>query len=258
MHTLWNGSLGLYLDEINTMCTNSVVCGMFGGSTKSGATFNEDGFFILETEKWRFVTLFDAHATFDSVTVLTNALSQNEERLRDICNQNIDEAIEPLQAFILTVLKETSTDGVRGETAVLFCFEKAGFLWWLSVGDNSLYLLHKEFNELGQYRLNQRVFYQWFGEQNAMKLSPACYASGTIQLRMGQSTIVMLTDGVLEVSGRPYENSAYLASKFAEGSLEEGIIHVLEEVQSLDGRDSATIIAFHTSCPRDGLRPTRL
>lgn len=40
--------------------------------------------------------------------------------------------------------------GGRGETACLVCYQHGGYLMWLSVGDNQLYLLHPELQRLGQ------------------------------------------------------------------------------------------------------------
>lgn len=258
MKNIWNADFGMFLDEVNVCTFEKIVCGHFGGATKSGATFNEDGYFIIQKNDWRFVVLFDAHASYDSVTLLTDTLRQSSETIENICDLKVEKAVEALQNHILGCLKETPTNEVRGEAAVLFCFEKQGYLWWLSVGDNSLYALHEAFNELGQYRLNQRVFYQWFGQQNAMTLPVPCYSVGTIQLREGLTTVVLLTDGVLEIKGRPFENNAYLAAQFEAENLTGSVKKVLETVQALDGRDSATIIAFNAIQTEAGLRPTRL
>lgn len=133
---------------------------------------------------------------------------------------------------------------IRGETAALFCLQKEEYLWWLSIGDNSLYIFHKEFNELGQYRLNQRIFYQWVGEKNSLDLKVPCYTTGTIQLRQGHSRILLLTDGVLEIEGRPFENNERLAFEFNTKGKENAVKSILKEVETRKGRDSATMLTW--------------
>ncbi|WDV45109.1 hypothetical protein PV797_16520 [Clostridiaceae bacterium M8S5] len=59
---------------------------------------------------------------------------------------------------------------VTGEATCLICVQKEQFVWWFSIGDNLIYLLHSELAELGQYSLNQRQFYQWVGKVNTFGL----------------------------------------------------------------------------------------
>lgn len=261
--SIWNGSQNCYIDKKNITQNGSFYIGNFGGCSSSGAFTNEDGLMYMESpNNWRFAVIMDAHATYESIILMSELLIENTKAIWDICNEDLSVAIPELNNFITSIIigKEAydKSKSVKGETAVLFCFEKDGYLWWLSVGDNSLYVFHKEYNELGQYRLNQRVFYQWYGEKNSLALEVPCYSSGTIQLRKGKSTIVMLTDGVLEIKNRLYEDSSVLSEVFENNHMSAAIDNILTEVETQKGRDSATVIAWTTCSTKEVLRPTKL
>lgn len=260
---IWNGSINSYIDQVNIQPIGTSVIGQYGGSTKSGAFANEDGTLYLESDnKWRFAVMMDAHATNESVLLLTSLIESKIKEIISICNNSIELAVPKLQECIITLITANSAmdkaQSIIGETAALFCFEKDGYLWWLSIGDNSLYVLQKEFYELGQYRLNQRVFYQWYGQKNSLALKVPCYATGTLHLRKGEATVILLTDGVLEVDGLPYENDAFLANEFKSTSINLAIENILNNVRNHNGRDSATILAWKTLSTNDVLRPTRI
>jgi serine/threonine protein phosphatase PrpC len=260
---VWNGNIATYIDKINIFKTAGVVHGCFGGSSESDACHNEDGYWtIVEKDNFVISVIFDAHATNESVIYITNALKKKQEALLDAAKLGLKESFKVVSHIIHDMLFDVdfldTAKNVIGETAFLICYQRAEFLWWLSVGDNALYVFHDEFNELGQYQVNQRIFYQWIGQKNALSLDVPCYSQGTLQLREGKSTIVMLTDGILEIEGRPYEDCRLLKTVFEENELEEATRIVLEKVQNLKGRDNATIISWRVNSTHEVLRPTRL
>lgn len=257
---VWNGSIDASIDKVQSMSLEHVALGIFGGE---GNDKNEDGMIVMVGEDGSvFSVLFDAHATNSSVLYLTHEIIMKKDLIFKYLNCDTSQAIGQIEDLMENWLKSEPTlsalNALTGETAFLVCLQKGGYLWWLSVGDNSLYALHKEFSELGQYRLNQRVFYQWLGEKNAMDLAVPCYSKGTIQLRQGKTILVMLTDGVLEIDGRPFEENEKLNQYFLDFSLEEAIQNILNEVKLLKGSDNASVIAWAYDNPMDGLRPTRL
>ncbi len=257
---VWNGSIDASIDKVQSMTLEHVALGIFGGE---GTVKNEDGLIVMVGEDGSvFSVLFDAHATNTSVLYLTHEIIVKKELIFEYLKCDIAECIGQIEKLLECWLKSEATlrelNALKGETAFLVCLQKGAYLWWLSVGDNSLYALHKEFSELGQYRLNQRVFYQWLGEKNAMDLTVSCYSKGTIQLRKGKTILVMLTDGVLEIDGRPFEDNEKLNQYFQGSSLEDAIDNILNEVKFLKGKDNASVIAWAYDNPIDGLRPTRL
>lgn len=260
---VWNGSIDASIDKVKSMALDHVGVGIFGGASSEGTLKNEDGLIVMTGDDGSvFSVLFDAHATNASVLYLTHEILLKKDLIFKYLNYNTALAIGEIEKFFESWLKSETTlrelKALQGETAFLICLQKGAYLWWLSVGDNSLYALHKEFSELGQYRLNQRVFYQWLGEKNSMDLTVQCYSKGTIQLRQGKTIFVMLTDGVLEIEGRPFEDNETLNRYFQDLNIEDAIEKILSEVEILKGRDNASMIAWAYDNPYDGLRPTRL
>lgn len=257
-YKLWHGNDNKYIDEIHIEAFYDMTIGLYGGYN---AVKNEDGYLVMAMEDGsKFSVLFDAHTTNESVVYVIETLEKKLNDIHKICCLPINQCFERLQSYLLDILtSDEMTHELQkrqGETAVLFCFQKDQFIWWLSIGDNSLYVFHKEFNELGQYRLNQRTFYQWIGKQNALNLQVPCYTSGTLQLREGDNRILMLTDGVLEIEERPFENDKTLETAFR-GSLYEGTKTVLEEVRTRKGKDNATMMTWTVRCDHQPLRPSR-
>ena len=75
----------------------------------------------------------------------------------------------------------------------MVCVRKDRYLWWMSIGDCVLYLLHPKLAALGQFALNQRGFYEWVGHVNTFDLAAPCYTTGTRYLPPGPNTILLLT-----------------------------------------------------------------
>ena len=138
---------------------------------------------------------------------------------------------------------------VQGETAVLMCVQKGTFLWWLSVGDNLIYLLHPQLANMGQYALNQRHFYEWIGQVNSLALPIPAYSRGVSELRKGMNTIVLFTDGVLEFEDSPSMDNhvlyqAFHAVQAEDTNQKQALLEVLEKVHKGLGWDSATVMSF--------------
>lgn len=63
-------------------------------------------------------------------------------------------------------------------------------------------------------------------------------------IRQGHSRILLLTDGVLEIEGRPFENNKRLAFEFNTKGKEDAVRSVLKGVETRKGRDSATMLTW--------------
>jgi len=259
----WYGNKEKYIDTVNIKEFHNITMGCFGGSSERGAYKNEDGYIVAKpTDNSAFVVLLDAHTTDSSAKYFINKLADKIDEIIKICRKSTEDAFPELQNFITNFIKseelKNECEGLIGETALLICFQKEEFLWWLSIGDNSVYVFHREFNELGQYKVNQRIFYQWIGQKNSIGLKVPCYTSGTLELRAGVNKILLLTDGVLEIDGRPYEDNNKLKHVFRESSLDKSTGIVLEEVQRRKGADNATMLSWMTNCKHQPLTPTRI
>jgi hypothetical protein len=252
----WLGGEAMHLDEVSVDTCGQVVIGCYGGSTTAGAEKNEDGALVwcAADGSWEFALLLDSHDTAESAALVIEAVEGEAAGL-------VTELIGPVRAAFAGVhqrlLSLFGSDEfldrcrhVRGETACLFCVRKERFLWWLSVGDCALYLLHPDLARRGQYALNQRSFFEWIGQANSLALTAPCYASGVRELREGASTICMATDGLLECGSRPFAEPPIVYAQFhrdpaADPSWETSRVReALQKVSDQGGRDSATVITW--------------
>src|SRR5262249_46423500 len=150
--------------------------------------------------------------TSQSAAFLVQWCEQVQPELEQICQRPPAQAIATLSHFLLHTFSGHSfrqrARMVQGETACLIVFRTAQWLYWFSVGDCVVYLLHPDFMRLGQYALNQRQFYEWIGQVNTFDQELPCFSSGVRALRNGEHTVVMVTDGVLECGERVFEDPA--------------------------------------------------
>jgi len=253
----WTGHQEPNLDIPQIYQCGRVSLGCYGGNSKADAKKNEDAAFILTDKNldWTFAALFDAHNSSESALLMLDFFEKHSDTIIAHLAKPISKAFIELEKFIVSQLLsdaflEASAE-VQGETAMLLCVQKGNFVWWLSVGDNLIYLLHPELANLGQYVLNQRHFYQWIGQVNSLALPVPTYSRGVSELRKGINTIVLLTDGVLEFENSPYTESellyelCYPSETFDIAKQETILKTLLQHVHDDMGRDSATVISFN-------------
>ncbi len=237
--------------------------GVFGGSTKAGAVHNEDGALVLASpgSGCSFAAVLDGHAGTDSTEAVIRLLDSERETVAELLELPVRDAFKRVQAHLITKL--TADKFVRacqqmtGETAVLFCAQKGDFLWWMSIRDNLLYVLHPEFARLGQYAINSRQFFQWVGRANSLVLDAPALTSGALELRGGLNRILLVMDGLLEFDDRDLESGANMMNA-VEASVRDtgGVRQLLERVKSADGVDSATAIYWEADIQRTPLYPS--
>jgi hypothetical protein len=255
MHSVaWLGENAAHLDRPHITTCGPITLGCYGGTTRAGATKNEDGAWLLcdPDGSWELVVLLDAHTTSQSAALIVQWCQHLRPELEQICQGPPARAISELSHYLTHTFSSHSfrqaASLVRGETACLIVFRTAQWLFWLSVGDCLVYLLHPDLMRLGQYALNQRQFYEWIGQVNTFDLAVPCFTTGVRELRGGLHTIVMLTDGILECGTRPFEDPTilahYLMPNASETDVESRVRAILEQVMAEEGQDSATLIAW--------------
>ncbi|MEK5023577.1 protein phosphatase 2C domain-containing protein [Paenibacillus sp. FSL M7-1046] len=247
----WVGSHAMYLDDPAAMNFGNMAIGCYGGNTAAGADKNEDGLFVLldPDGSWEFVMLLDAHKTAESAELLVSTVDSAASEITGHLSQPISQALDALQEYLLSLFTSEAFINrcreVTGETACLLCARKENYIWWLSVGDNSLYLLHPDLAARGQFLLNQRNYYEWIGYANTFAQPVPCYSTGVRELREGHQVLVMTTDGLLEYGAQSYANPQKLFDAFYSAKdMKECIGAALMEVHQEKGRDSATVIAW--------------
>jgi serine/threonine protein phosphatase PrpC len=222
----------------------------------AGAEKNEDAALVwcADDASWTIAMLLDAHTSGESASVVMQAIAEMESEIIAALAGPVPSAFPTIQRAITRCFSSESLKAkcrqLRGETACLICAQKGRFLWWFSIGDCLVYVLHPELANLRQYSLNQRNFFEWIGKVNTFELPVPCYSSGVRELRQGPNRIVMVTDGLLECAERPFENGSYFCDFFAPNDFDQSVRvqdpvqNALSWVHRSMGRDSATIISW--------------
>jgi serine/threonine protein phosphatase PrpC len=256
----WIGSEAALLDTPTVARCARVVIGRYGGNTSAGAATNEDGALVwcAQDGSWEFATLLDAHFSAQSAALIVEALEDARDGITTLLAKPPAAAFTAVQQLLLALFSSSEFRArcrqVDGEASCLIFARRGAFLWWLAVGDCLGYLLHEDLARLGQYAVNQRVFYEWIGQHNTFDLPVPCYTVGTLQLRRSWSTLLMATDGLFEWGSRVYENPGELYRLFAgeDGDvarLEQAAQTALQRVHAERARDSATLLVWRVQSP---------
>ncbi|MGG7164071.1 PP2C family serine/threonine-protein phosphatase [Clostridium ihumii] len=260
----WLGSDDMSLNKDTIKNCGEIVIGYYGGNTESGADKNEDAAVLLcdKDSKWKFAMLLDAHGTSESAKLVVENIKKEQCSIEKILNLPIKNAFIQLHKLFFDMFNnedfKEKCKNVNGETACLIVAQKEEYLWWMSIGDNRVYLLHPELMELNQFALNERQFYEWIGKVNTFDCDVPCYTTGTRLLREGKNYIYLITDGVLECGNRKFEDDRELCNMLVDnGDISGNISKVLNEVHKLKGRDSATMIGWSYFNNKKAPRPTR-
>lgn len=248
----WVGSDEAFLDQPALAECGSVIIGRYGGRSDAGADKNEDGTLVWcdVTGAWEFVTLLDAHYSAESAELILATLEAERSRLLAALALPVETAFRALHETLLAIFLDAAfrarCRAVEGEASCLIVARKGVYFWWFSVGDCLAYLLHPETARLGQYLLNQRVFFQWIGQRNTFDEPVPCYATGVQRLFHGDALIALATDGVFESIPVFYEQPGDLLYLLdGDGQpLAQGVSRILTAVHDVYGRDSATLIAW--------------
>ncbi len=252
----WVGSEEPLLDTPSvTRCGGRVVIGRYGGNTGAGATKNEDGALVWRAAggAWEFAALLDAHFSAQSAALVVEALGYAHDGIVTLLANPPAAAFAALQQLLLALFTSAEFRArcrqVEGEASCLIFVRRGPFLWWLAVGDCVGYLLHEDLARLGQFAVNQRVFFEWIGQHNTFDLPAPCYTVGTLQLRPGWNTLLMATDGLFEWGSRVYEHPGELYRLFAgrgadPAPLEQAAETALRRVHAEQARDSATLLVW--------------
>ena len=258
----WVGHEAMLLDTVDVATCGRMVIGRYGGRTSAGADKNEDAALVwcAPDGSWELALLVDAHYSAESAALLVETVASQAVDLHAILARPVSELPDALRSYFVALFGSPRVRAQcrqeSGEASCLICVRRGPFLWWFSVGDCLLYLLHPELARFGQYTLNQRNFFEWIGQRNTFDLAIPCYSTGTRALLPGTSQIVLSTDGLFECGqpGTPtFADPAqvyrhFLADRAA--SMEARVRAALQRVHTLRGADSATVIAWSYDHPR--------
>ncbi|WP_409289108.1 protein phosphatase 2C domain-containing protein [Peribacillus sp. SCS-37] len=253
----WSGSSRHFLDEPSAQAYEGMIIGRYGGCSDAGGRKNEDGALAWKDpdQDWEFAAILDGHNSSRSVELVLSAVTSGRERILKALSQPLKTSFSALESVILSIFQDPgfleSCKGVQGETSCLLTARKGKYIWWLSIGDNTLYLFHDELAAFGQFQLTSRSFYEWVGFVNTFELEVPCYSTGRKELRKGKNHILLTTDGLLECPGNPFPDPPSIRSAFTLGEIEKGVQDLLQTVHHHRGTDSATVISWVVEITQD-------
>lgn len=244
----WSGSSEPCLNLPLVERIGNVRVGRYGGRAEAGADRNEDGLLLMRDRDsaWELAVIADAHDSGESADLVLNAIAGIREELRAIMRsggagtifRNLETRFHGLfrdEAFL------SRCRSVRGECSCLIVCRIGRYVWWHSVGDCMLFVLHPDLEALGQTLQNQRNYYEWIGRENTFDDEAPCYATGTRRLRPGRSLVVLATDGFVDPKVDPaVEPKAWLA----QASLDAAVERLMQHLHEARTRDSTTLLAW--------------
>lgn len=254
----WIGSDNSFLDHPMVDELNHITIGRYGGHTAANANKNEDGLLIWACphHSWEFVVLLDAHSSSESANLIINALDSNKETILSYLEGFSEVVFNKMEEILLGIFKSEdfiqACRRVNGESSCLICIRKENYLWWLSVGDCMLFLIHPDLQSMGQILLNQRNFYEWIGRTNTFELAVPCYSKGCRELRPGNNIIALATDGYLH---NDIEMNSILEIN-NEGNLSISVESFLNKLHREQTFDSTTVITWSVENYNEAAKPS--
>ena len=258
---VWDGGTDPARDAPVVDAAGPVIIGRFGGSAAHGARKNEDAALAWAGAGWVFAAILDAHGGISSATAMLALLGAHRPAIEGLLQGEDPTALVRLRALLVEMITGAAATapmaGVRGETACLIACAKGSDLLWLSIGDNMLYVSHPELAALGQHSLTVRNFYEWIGEQSSVRGPVPAFSTGIRALRQGRSIIALMTDGLLEMGDRRYEQAAAVhRALVSRPQLRDAVATLLAEAVREGAADSCTILAWTIDNPRPALMPS--
>ena len=256
----WVGSMYPYLDEPTCTQVGNVSVGRFGGNSSAGQNKNEDGCLVWTGADWEFAIILDAHKTASSAALILEEVERNQSKLTNLLVLETTKAMSVIPSKVLAIFQNEAFKQkcrkVEGEAACLIVVRKDKYLWWFSVGDCLLFLIHPELEALGESVQNHRSFYEWVGEVNTFDTIVPCYSSGAKELRKGVNLIFLTTDGLLECPNTNFHLPSQVATRMKGKTVKDDVQQLLEEIQDKGVRDSTTIVAWKSNIIEDGVMPS--
>jgi serine/threonine protein phosphatase PrpC len=258
----WVGSHKSYVDEAHVQSLNGdIAIGLFGGSSSSGQFKNEDGCLVWNSPgEWEFALILDGHDSAESVELVVQTFENKKDLVYETIHKQTRESFIGLHDLIIETFVSESFRGaaekVQGETACLFVLRKENYLWWFSVGDCIVHLFHPEFAALGEFQQNQRSFYEWVGSNSTFNKAVPSYSTGTKELRTGENHIFLTTDGLTECPNTHFDEPKAILDEFGNGSLEDGVHNLIQEIKRNQVKDSTTIVTWKVTNQQDATKPS--
>lgn len=255
---IWIGTNKPYLDTPVVDRLNGITIGRYGGNTNANANKNEDGLLIwIEPQRtWEFMMLLDAHCSSESAELILNTIQAHKQSILPILELPVGFLFHTMEEQLLQIFKSErfvmDCRTIEGESSCIICVRKENYLWWFSVGDCMLSLLHPDLMDMGQTLLNQRSFFEWIGKVNTFELEVPCYSTGCRELRTGDNVMIMATDGYIHGE----RELGSIVDIYDEGDIHRNVGVFLDKLHQEHTVDSTTIIAWRVENHRSASMPS--
>lgn len=257
----WVGIQKNFVDDPDILKLHHLIIGRYGGNSNAGQFKNEDGciVWIDPIKDWEFVILLDAHNTAESAELILPLFKSNKNQFDALLSPSLTrDTFVLIEQKVLELFQAeeflSACRKVTGETACLLVIRKGKYVWWFSVGDCVLYVLHPELAALGQYQVNQRQFYEWIGQVNTFDQEIPCYTAGVKELRKGENQLFITTDGLLECPNEPYADPQNIYGALVQSEPESGIQTMFAKLIENNVKDSTTIVSWKVTIAEEATK----
>ncbi|WP_218124010.1 protein phosphatase 2C domain-containing protein [Shouchella lonarensis] len=256
----WTGKQEPFLSQPTVLSIENTTLGMYGGNVNAGAHKNEDALLLLTGSDWTFGVIIDAHHSSESAACIISELDRHHKNIEEILSRTVSSAITRIDLYMKEMLLSDAFKrkcaSVKGEASCLICVQKGQSLWWLSIGDCSLYVFNEELASFHQYRMNQRQFFEFVGENSSLALDVPCYTTGVRELRNGKNVVLLATDGLYHQEDSLFLDDETLSSWITrDGDMKSHFSHILNKIHVENGIDSATLIGWAYENNEQGVYP---
>ncbi|WP_366248770.1 hypothetical protein [Terribacillus aidingensis] len=245
----WNGEMKSYLDQVDLSGYQHVWIGRFGGSIAHGAYKNENACLILTGSDWELAVVMRAQHTVESAAFIADSLILRQRKITETLDEDVSSAIKKIDSFLMSMFNSvrfrSTAAKVNGNASCLIAVRKAGYLYWLSIGENSLYHLVPSPNHYNSVQLNQQNSAGKIGADNTFDQVVPIFNMGSVPLSSGSNHILLSTIGLQCFPVSPYKSASRLQSAFNKSeSMPHFMRTMLANAQAAGAAESITLIGW--------------
>ncbi|MFP7494643.1 hypothetical protein SFC66_12710 [Terribacillus saccharophilus] len=245
----WNGEIKSYLDQVDLNRYQHVWIGRFGGSIAHGAFKNENGCLIFTGSDWELAVIMGAEHTVESATFIADSLILRQRKIMETLDEDVSSAMKKIDSFLMSMFNSvrfrSTAAKVTGNSSCLISVRKAGYLYWLSIGENALFHLSSSLNRSNSIQLNQQSSFSRIGADNTFDQEVPAYNMGIVPLTKGSNHILLSTIGLQSFPVSPYKSASRLQRTFKQShSMPYFIQTLLRNAQAAGAAESITLIGW--------------
>lgn len=245
----WNGEMKSYLDQVDLHRYQHIWIGRFGGSIAHGAYKNEDACLIFTGSDWELAAIMGAEHTVESAAFIADSLILRQRKIIETLEEDVSSAIKKIDSFLMSMFNSvrfrSTAAKVNGNSSCLIAVRKAGYLYWLSIGENALFHLSSISDHSSSIQLNQQNRSSRIGADNTFDQEVPAYNMGIIPLADGSNHILLSTIGLQCFPVSPYKNAFRLQRAFNKSESAPHFLQtLLRNAQAAGAAESITLMCW--------------